>query len=192
MNTDFFHCGVITSFIYTVIYVAKDNIILEYEYIKNIYFQKEISHKLDGVLQKYSISYFAVFLGPAPLMSCRATLIFMQGLYIALKIPIVLLSGNNAYKYKYYDIIIIQNFCGNYLLIEKGQKNTVCDLLDLEKKNYKGKRVALVSREGHVININVDYGVLLFPNIENLAQLAYEKYKNNKCIKKFNQIVPFF
>ena len=175
MNKDAFHCGVITSFIYTVIYVAQDDIILEYEYIKNIYFQKEISNKLDIILQKYNIKYFAVFLGPAPLMSCRTTLIFMQGLYIALNIPIILLSGNNIYKYKCYDVIIIQNFCGNYLLIEKGKKNTISNLLELEKNNYKEKRVALVSREGHNININVNYAVLLFPNIENLAQLAYKK-----------------
>ena len=118
MNKDIFHCGVITSFIYTVIYVAKNDIILEYQYIKNIYFQKDICAILDKILYLYNIEFIGIFLGPAPLMSCRTSLIFIQGLYIALKIPIVLLSGNNTYKYKYYDTVIIQNFSGNYTVIK--------------------------------------------------------------------------
>lgn len=191
MNQAIFHCGVITSFIYTVIYVAKNNIIIEYEYIKNIYFQKEITRKMDYVLEKYTISFIEVFLGPAPLMSCRSTLIFIQGLFIVLKIPIVLLSGNNAYKYKWCDVVIIQNFSGNYILIERGMKNKSATLLEIEKNDYSNKKVALVAREGHNININTGYIVLLFPDIKALAILAYKKYTNNKCIKKVSEIVPF-
>jgi hypothetical protein len=192
MDKEIFHLGIITSFIYTVVYIAKDNIIVEWNYIKNIYFQKEICNILDMIFEKYNISFAGLFLGPAPLMSCRTTLIFMQGLYIALKIPIVLLSGNNHYKYKSIDIVIIQNFCGNYLVMEAGKKQKKVTLLEIESRDYFNKKVGLVSREGHSININSNYISVLFPNIENLIKEAFKKYKNNKVIKTFSQIVPFF
>lgn len=192
MNKEIFHLGIITSFIYTVIYVAKDNKIVEWNYIKNIYFQKEICNILDIIFDKYNIIFVGLFLGPAPLMSCRTTLIFMQGVYIALKIPIVLLSGNNHYKYKSIDIVIIQNFCGNYLLMEHNKKQKTVTLLEIENIDYSNKKVGLVSREGHTININSNYTSLLFPNIENLIKEALKKYHNNKVIKTFSQIVPFF
>ncbi len=122
MNVDIFHCGLITSFIYTVIYVAKNFTIIEYNYIKNISFQSDICGIFDVVFLQYPISFIAVFQGPAPLLSCRTSLIFIQGMYESLKIPTVLLSGNNFYKYNFFDIVIIQNFCGNYVLIEKKKK----------------------------------------------------------------------
>jgi hypothetical protein len=192
MNKDIFHLGVVTSFIYTVIYVAKNNIIVECEYIKNISFQKEICDKLDVVFAKYTIDFISLFTGPAPLMSCRTTLIFMQATCIALNMPIVLLSGNNYYRYKYCDVVIIQNFCGNYVLIENNKKQEKTTLLEIEKKDYSNKIVGLVSREGHNIIINSNYIVLLFPNLDNIVKDAYKKYQNNRLIKKFNQIVPFF
>lgn len=192
MFINIMHCGVITSFIYTVVYIAKNDIIIDYYYFKNINFQKEITAIFDKYLEKYSFSFLSIFLGPAPLMSLRASLIFMQGLYFSFKIPIVVLSGNSLYKSKLYDIIIIQNFCGNYLLIEKRNKNKFNTLLEIEEKNYLNKKIALVAREGHNIVINNNYVSLLFPNIENFALLAYKKYQSKKYIKDFTDIVPFF
>ncbi len=192
MNKDIFQLGVVTSFIYTVVYIAKNNVILDYEYVKNIDFQKEICSVFDVFFNKYDISFIGLFLGPAPLMSCRSTLIFMQGFYISLNIPIVLLKGYNNYRYKFFDNIIIQNFCGNYVLLGRGMKKQIINILELEKINFTDKKVALVCREGHSINIGMLYSVILFPNIDNLSKLFYKKYQNNKFLKKFSDIVPFF
>jgi hypothetical protein len=192
MNKDIVHCGVVTTFVYTLIYIAKEDEIIEYQYIKNIFFQKEITDILDFFLHKYNdIAFFSIFLGPAPLLSCRTTLVFMKGLSLVVSLPIVVIRGNNFFKYSYFDSVIIQNFCGMYLLIEKNKKNKLMTILEMEQYNYKNKRIGLVSREGHSIKINEHYVTILFPNINSIIKKSYKKFQEGKTIKSINEIKPF-
>jgi tRNA A37 threonylcarbamoyladenosine modification protein TsaB len=192
MDQKIFHCGIVTSFVYTVIYIAENNFLIEYKYIKNIDFQKDITFILSFFFQKYqNINFISVFLGPAPLLSCRTTLIFIKGLKIVLDIKIIITSGNNLFKYSFLDIVIIQNFCGKYTLLEKNKINKTISLLELEKYDYKNKKIGLVAREYHAISINNNYITIIFPNINLIIKKSYVKYNKKNWIKNLSQLTPF-
>jgi hypothetical protein len=181
---------VVTSFIYTEIYIIEDNFFGERIFFKNKEFQSSVIKLLDYFFNTYEISFVALFLGPAPLISCRATLIFFQAFFLLKKIPIITVKGKELYNYKAFDAVFIQRFSGRYICIDNKLKKTTV-VTSLQEADLSDYFVGLVAREFHSLPDFISYSHILFPNREALKGLAFKKYKAGKVVKKVSQISPF-
>lgn len=181
-------CGVVTSYIYTFIYLYKDSVMVYSWYIKNNEFHKKFYTIFEKIIRKEKIDFFNVFLGPAPLLSSRTTLIAMQAFFIAKKISIVVTKGYEYYKHPDFQIIIIQNFAGFYTLIENNVMQESLLLSDIESRQFTDKKIALVSRENHEIKIGFSYSYLLFPFLKKIIQDGESKFRRGSIIKKIQEI----
>lgn len=184
-------CGVVTSYIYTFIYVYKDSAMVYSSYIKNNEFHKKFYTIFEKIIQEEKIDFFNVFLGPAPLLSSRTTLIAMQAFFLAKKISIVVTKGYEYYKHPDFQIIIIQNFGGFYTLIENNVMQESLLLSDIESRQFGNKNIALVSRENHEIKIGVSYSYLLFPFVKKIIQDGESKFRRGSIVKKAQEIIFF-
>lgn len=192
IKNSFISCGIITSYIYTVIYVSSGKDFYYFEFIKNNEFHYCIFSLLDDILNNFKIDFFVVFAGPAPLLSCRSTLTLMQAIFISKNIDIVLLQGYEFYKYDEFDCIIIQNFSGQYTLIEKNKiESNTFSKKDIENKDFFNKKIGLVSRENHSIKTIPFYNYILYPNIKKILQVSNYKYQLKKIITKVIDIRPY-
>lgn len=185
-----YHFGVITSFIYTTCYVAENRKIIEMKIFENIYFNAKITATLDNFFQKYQDPLFlTVFTGPAPLLSCRTTLIFFQGWTLTTKISLISVSGMYYYSYSDFDSIFIQNFSGKYFLLETNQKIESINLENIKRENFITKKVGLVARKEH--SIPLDHTFILQPNIEKILETAVKKYIKNDYVRDMQKLKPY-
>lgn len=190
-KNNYIQCGVVTSYIYTFIYVHKNGVISYSWYIKNNEFHKSFYTIFEKIIYEEKIDFFNVFLGPAPLLSSRTTLIAMQAFFIAKKISVVVTKGYEYYKHPDFQIIIIQNFAGFYTLIENNMMQESLLLSDIEARQFENKKIALVSRENHEIKIGVSYSYLLFPFLKKIIRDGEFKFRRGSIVKKAQEIKFF-
>lgn len=183
---------VVTSFVYTECYISSEESIIELIFFKNIEFQEKIADVIYYFFEKYiNINFVSLFLGPAPLISCRTTLIFFQGLLYLKNIPCVLCSGYSLYKYSHYDSIIIQNFSTKYMLFHQNETMQEVSINDLENINFSNLRVGVVCRENHFLDISEKQSIILFPNQSTIVKKSFQKAYAKKYITKCEDIIPF-
>ena len=186
-----YHLGVVTSYVYTFFYVADEsNALLEEIVIENVSFNNNVTEIIDSFLKCYfSFRSLTLFLGPAPLVSCRTTLIFFQIFAYIKAIPLIAISGGSYYFYNDYDVILIQNFAGIYSVIDKeGAARTISSENELIQET-NNKRVGLVGKKGH--EIFAHHAFILIPNIEKIIICSRIKYINKEFTAPDN-ITCFF
>lgn len=186
------YLGVATSYIYTIFYVAHRGKIVCTYYIDNLEFNNKISTILDTLISEYGEFIFInIFQGPAPLLSCRTMLTFFQAISFSLKIPIITHEGIDFYAFPFYDFVFIQNFSDTYLGLNCAtrEKNKFSSE---EIKNFviKKNKIGLVARRGHSLPFDY-FSVILFPNTEQLAFMAWNDFLKKKMINLFD-LKPFF
>jgi hypothetical protein len=188
------YLGVVTSYIYTLLYIAEKGIIIDSFYIDNTEFNNKISFLLDRLFEKYGkFIFISLFLGPSPLLSCRTSLTFFQAIIFSLKIPIITQSGIIFYQYASYDYIVVQNFSDSYLILNTvSQEEEKKSSLEVKNLCSKGFKCGLVARKGHVVfdDYNV-LGFIIFPDQEKLALLSWFDFLSGN-IKNVSDIRSFF
>jgi hypothetical protein len=182
---------VVTSYVYTELYVVNDAVILERIYFKNIDFQSNIVSYVNDFFERYQIQFISLFTGPAPLISCRVSLLFFQALLFVKNIPYVVLSGFSLYRYDYCDVVIVQNFSGKYVVLEKNTKMKELTIQELKNTNFCDLLVSVVSRENHILEIDRNNATILFPNQELIVKKTLQKINTEKTSIYYEKIVPF-
>lgn len=185
--------GIITSFIYTIFFAAKKDTIIEYKIIMNTEFNREITVIIDFFLQNYGKPLFlSIFSGPAPLLSCRTTLSFCKGWLMASYLPFTVLQGSSYFYFDFFDLILLQNFSGTYLLYSNTEEKiiTLEDITN-NKDTFNQKKIGLVARQGHEIH-DLLYTTIVYPNINKIAQNSYKNYIKQKLCTDIKKIIPFY
>lgn len=185
------YLGVATSYIYTLVYVAREGQIISTYYMDNIEFNNKITTLINSLIEQYgNFLFINIFLGPAPLLSCRTTLTFFQAISFALSIPLVTQSGVSFYSYSCFDYIFIQNFTDSYLILNtKANAEEKVHSSQLSFYENSCYNIALVGRKGHACAFIS--ATILFPNKELLALASWKDYLDNK-FSDLLTIKPFF
>ncbi len=88
-------------------------------------------------------------------------------------------------------MVIVQNFSGKYLFIEKNAKMKELTIEQLKKINFSDLLVSVVSRENHILEINRNNATILFPNQELIVEKTLQKINTQKTSIYYEKIIPF-
>jgi hypothetical protein len=190
--------GFFTGYYYTTVFLAKDDFVVEYVYLQNREFLKNIVSILNGLIEKNfrnsEVSFMSIYTGVAPLSTLRAVCSWVQGWHRASGVPVIAINDTRHMKSNRKIPLIINMFGGKFAIVESDDLVYIVDkdvlYNDLMQRFGQFECVYSVAIPDHLTNI-VDGSYLIISDINSFANDAYKKYLN-KEFSKIEDIAPNF
>ena len=190
--------GFFTGYYYTTVFAAKDDLIVEYTYLRNRDFFKAIANQLDGLIKRNfedeKISFIFIYTGVAPLSTLRAVCAWVQGWRRASGIPVVAINDTKYMRSNKEVSLVVNMFGGKFAIIESDELIYMTDreafYNGLMQRLGRFECVYSVSIPDCFIN-RLDVSFVITPDLKSFAEDSFNKY-SNKRLSTIEGIVPNF
>jgi hypothetical protein len=195
-------CLIIPSFIYTTICVFDGYNLLYREYIKNIDLQIRLPMEFEYIERMFVCDFYTLYTGPGPMLSLRLVLSFFKGVFLSSFAhgeakKVVLVRGPSYYWYDGFDVIIIQNFSSEVIVLYSCSDVMIMRETELGhiiiNSNFQSKKIGIVGRSNysfmkHDLD-NVAY--ILCPSDLLILAEGLKKYKSGEFLASISDIVVY-